>query len=77
VRQTEQLVRQRQQQRGRRGSGEGGRDAKDPDTRRLEQSLSDRIGAPVSINHGSGGRGQLVISYSNLDELDGILKHLR
>ncbi|MBK79436.1 MAG: chromosome partitioning protein ParB [Gammaproteobacteria bacterium] len=77
VRQTEQLVRQRQQQRERRGGGAERREGKDPDTRRLEQRLSDRIGAPVSINHGSGGRGQLVISYSSLDELDGILKHLR
>ena len=77
VRQTEQLVRQRQQQRERRGSVATRREGKDPDTRRLEQSLSDRIGAPVSINQGSGGRGQLVISYSSLDELDGILKHLR
>lgn len=80
VRQTEVLVRQRQQ---RLAGGGGSRPARgrsaarDADTVRLEQELSDRIGAPVSIHHGSGGRGQLVIGYSSLDELEGILKHLR
>lgn len=79
VRQTEMLVRQWQE----RGSGASRQarrrpaPAKDPDTVRLEQELSDSIGAPVSIAHGNGGRGQLVISYSTLDELEGILKHLR
>lgn len=87
VRQTELLVRQRQARSKARGTaaGAGGggpsRRApdKDPDTRRLEQELSDRIGAPVSISYGSGsgGGGKLEISYSNLDELEGILKHLR
>lgn len=78
VRQTEGLVRRRQQPSAQTASGGARRGAgKDPDTVRLEQDLSDRIGAPVSISHGSGGRGQLIISYSSLDELDGILKHLR
>jgi ParB family chromosome partitioning protein len=84
VRQTELLVRQRQarsEARGAAGSGGSGptRRApdKDPDTRRLEQELSDRIGAPVSISYGSGGGGKLEITYSSLDELEGILKHLR
>ncbi len=78
VRQTEGLVRRRQQRSAQTASGGARRGAgKDPDTVRLEQDLSDRIGAPVSISHGSGGRGQLIISYSSLDELDGILKHLR
>jgi len=31
----------------------------------------------VTISHGGNGGGQLVISYSSLDELEGILKHLR
>lgn len=79
VRQTEALVRQRQQRAE--GGGSGTRPTrpteKDRDTVRLEQELSDRIGAPVSISYGQSGRGQLVISYSSLDELEGILKHLR
>jgi ParB family chromosome partitioning protein len=78
VRQTENLVRQWQERTAGAGVRQASRRAvKDPDTLRLEQELSDRIGAPVVIAHGNRGRGQLVISYSSLDELDGILKHLR
>ncbi len=47
-----------------------------PDTRRLERSLSERLGAPVSIASGSKGKGRIVIRYSNLDELDGILERM-
>ncbi|MEE4298270.1 MAG: ParB/RepB/Spo0J family partition protein [Pseudomonadales bacterium] len=49
----------------------------DPDTERLERRLSERVGAPVTIRQGSGGAGQLVIRYSSLDELEGILAHIR
>ncbi len=48
----------------------------DPNIERLQRDLSSRLGAGVTINHASSGRGKLVISYSNLDELDGILKHI-
>ena len=51
--------------------------AKDADTRRLEGDLTARLGAPVSIDHGAKGAGRVVIRYSSLDELDGILRHLR
>lgn len=51
--------------------------AKDADTRRLEQQLTEKMGAPVVIDHGAGGKGKLVISYSSLSELDGILGHLQ
>ena len=81
VRQTEALVRQRQKRsQGEVNSpaaGRSGNDAKDQDTRRLEQELSERIGAPVNISHGAAGRGQVVIGYTSLDELQGILKHIR
>lgn len=49
---------------------------KDADTQRLEMILTDQIGAPVSIKHGTQGKGELTIKYSSLDELDGVLKHL-
>jgi len=49
---------------------------KDADTQRLEQQLSEKLGALVNIDHGSNGQGKLVISYSTLAELDGILSHL-
>ena len=45
----------------------------DPDIKRLSDSLSERLGAAVSIENKSGGRGKLVISYTSLDELEGIL----
>jgi ParB family chromosome partitioning protein len=50
---------------------------KSADTRQLEQSLAERLGAPVAIQHKPNGAGQLVIRYSSLEELDGILAHIR
>lgn len=76
VRQTEALVRQRQQ-RGAGGAGPRQTLAKDADTARLERELSERVGAPVTITRGRSGRGQLVIGFTSLDELEGILAHLR
>jgi len=49
----------------------------DPDISRLEETLANRLGSPVKINHSDKGKGKLTISYSNLDELDGILSHLK
>lgn len=49
---------------------------KDPDTRRLEQRITEQIGAPTSIKHSAQGKGELTIKYSSLEELDGVLKHL-
>ena len=49
---------------------------KDPNVSRLEQDLSDRLGARVRIHHQQNGRGRLEIQYATLDELDGILKKL-
>jgi len=49
----------------------------DPDIRRLQDDLSGRLGAPVSIQHGSKGQGKLVVSYHTLDELEGILAHIK
>ena len=49
----------------------------DPDINRLEQELGEKIGAKVAIQHGAKGKGKLVINYNNLDELDGILEHIK
>jgi ParB family chromosome partitioning protein len=49
----------------------------DPDIHRLEQDLGERIGARVAIQHGAKGKGKLVITYNSLDELDGILEHIK
>ncbi|AYC34976.1 ParB/RepB/Spo0J family partition protein [Pseudomonas cavernae] len=49
----------------------------DPDITRLEQRLAERLGSPVQIKHGQKGKGQLVIRYNSLDELQGVLAHIR
>ena len=43
----------------------------------LETELSEALAARVSIAHGRGNRGKLVIHYSDLDTLDGVLERLR
>lgn len=43
----------------------------------LQTELSEKLGAAVKIQHGSGGSGKLTISYNSVDELDGILNHLK
>ncbi|KAB0627966.1 ParB/RepB/Spo0J family partition protein [Acinetobacter gandensis] len=43
------------------------------DIQQLTQRLSDRFSAEVKIDHNKQGKGKLVISYHNLEELDGIL----
>lgn len=48
-----------------------------PDIRRLQDDLAARLGASVQIKHGDKGKGRLEISYNSLDELDGILAHIR
>lgn len=73
VRQTEALVRQWL-------NGSKGTKAEpksDPDIVRLEQRLAERLGSPVQIKHGEKGKGQLVIRYNSLDELQGVLAHIR
>lgn len=50
---------------------------RDPNTIRLEEQLSLRLGASVAVRHDSKGKGTLVIRYNSLDELDGILAHIR
>ena len=49
---------------------------RDPDIVRLENSLQERLGASVTIRQSGPGKGALVISYTSLDELEGILEHI-
>lgn len=49
----------------------------DPNVTRLEQDLADKLGARVSLQHARTGKGKLVIAYNSLDELDGILAHIK
>jgi ParB family chromosome partitioning protein len=74
VRETEHLVRR---------LARGDRVARSPassasaDVQRLEQDLSERVGASVRIAHRKDGSGQVSIRYTSLDELDGILEHIK
>ena len=48
-----------------------------PDVKALEQRLGERLGAKVIIQTNAKGKGKLVVHYNSLDELDGILAHIR
>jgi ParB family chromosome partitioning protein len=47
------------------------------DVQRLQTELSENLGAPVSIAHNAKGKGKVVINFSSLDQLDGILDHIK
>lgn len=49
---------------------------KDPDTRSLEQTLSDALGLSVQIKH-KGEKGELSIKYKTLEQLEAICQRLR
>lgn len=76
VRETERLIR-------RLLSAQGSSKTKKADTgsnadiRRLEVQVSEKLGAKVRIDHSRKGSGKMVINYNSVDELDGILKHIK
>ena len=49
---------------------------KDADTRALERRLSDALGLAVTVDHKASGGGTLHIKYSDLEQLDAVLKKL-
>ena len=75
VRQTETLVKRIQSS----GSAVGVEPKKpaDPDILRAQQDLSEKVGAAVTIQHSAKGSGKLVIKYHSVDELEGILAHIK
>jgi ParB family chromosome partitioning protein len=73
VRQTEALVRRVQADKQRPPT----ENRLDPDIRHLQDDLSRRLGTRVQIQHGARGKGRLVLAYNSLDELDGILSHIK
>ncbi len=77
VRETEALVRRFKEHGGEPKRSAAPKVEEDPDVRRLVQSLTDRLGAPVQLKQGSGGKGKLIISYNSLDELEGIMEHIQ
>ncbi|MFA0809695.1 ParB/RepB/Spo0J family partition protein [Microbulbifer epialgicus] len=72
VRQTEALVRRLQQP----AAPAPEKPKPDPNIRRLTERLAEKVGVPVSIDHNDKGSGRLVLKYTSLEELDGILAHL-
>lgn len=73
VRETEALVRRLQKQAAQPTAPAA---TLDPDIRRLQDELAQKLGTNVQIQHAASGKGKLVLNYSSLDELDGILAHL-
>lgn len=71
VRQTEQLIKMRGNPK------QSSYKEASADVRRTEKEISERLGAKVKIKHGNRGNGHLVIQYNSLDELDGILSHIK
>jgi len=49
----------------------------DPDSRRLQEELCESLGATVHLKPRNGGKGSVVIDYSSLDELQGLIKRLK
>jgi ParB family chromosome partitioning protein len=77
VRETEKLVRRLQAEDEKPPAATSPRPSVDPNIRRLQEDLGDRLGARVLIQQGTKGTGKLVIAYNSLDELDGILAHIK
>ncbi|WP_305824850.1 ParB/RepB/Spo0J family partition protein [Massilia brevitalea] len=50
---------------------------KSGDIVRLEEELSDKLATPVAFKMGPKGKGQMIIDFSNLDVLEGVLARLR
>lgn len=79
VRETERLIKRMLEGPSRpagRGTEAAAGRSTDPDVRRLENDLAEKLGAQVAIQHGRGGKGKLVVSYNSIDELEGILGHI-
>lgn len=75
VRQTEALVRQIKE--GQAPSSSPIDNKISADVARLQNSLSEKLCANVEIQQSHKGKGKLIISYNSLDELDGILAHIK
>ncbi len=77
VRETERLVRRIQNAEEPASAAKKPVRKKDPNVLRLQDELSEKLGARVEIQQGSGGKGKLVIQYNTTDELEGILDHIQ
>ena len=75
VRQTEALVKNRLSPKAAKQAAAD--PVNDPNISRLQNDLSDKLGVPVALKHGANGRGKVILKYNSLDELDGILSHIK
>jgi ParB family chromosome partitioning protein len=75
VRDTEALVRKLLEPKG--SEQAAPKSGLDPNIRRLQDDLADRLGATVKLEHSVQGKGRLIVTYNSLDELDGILEHIK
>jgi len=75
VREAEELVRKLRSNEDRPAKPIGKR--VDPNIQRLQDDLSEKLGAKVLFQHGGGGKGKVILHYNSLDELDGILAHIK
>lgn len=73
VRQTEALVRKHQTEQEQPSKESA---PVSTDIANLQESLAEKIGVPVQVQHSAKGSGKLILKYNNLDELDGILSHM-
>ena len=73
VRQTEALVRRMLAEKTKTSPA----DRIDPDIRHLQDNLAEKLGTQVMIQHTAKGKGKLILKYNSLDQLDGILDHIK
>jgi len=76
VRQAEEMVRRLIEEQSEKSAKKKSKRRKSRDILRLEESLSEKLAAPVHLETKDGKSGRLVIIYNSLDELDGIIEKL-
>jgi ParB family transcriptional regulator, chromosome partitioning protein len=73
VREAERLVAKSQAMIGSKKSGPKLAPPASRDWMRVQDQISDALGLPVVLKQARGGRGELTIRFSNMDELDGVI----
>jgi ParB family chromosome partitioning protein len=73
VREAEQLVRKLRSEKGKPAKSKD----VDPNIMRLQDDISEKLGAKVVFQHAGNGKGKVIVHYNSLDELDGILAHIK
>ncbi len=73
VREAERLVAKSQATIASKKSGAKAAPPASRDWMRVQDQISDALGLPVVLKQARGGRGELTIRFSNMDELDGVI----